>query len=234
MSPRMGQMLLDSVRPILHAVIGRGKVKMFGTEDAEELLSDATAQAAAIIESAERDGKEVFPSSVAYYALRNLQKGRRFGCGAGDLMSPALRLSGKVRAVESLDAPIGNGDEDPDDEPTLLDSLASSGEDGAAAAARAIDWEAAATALDDRELDVLGATAAGLQGTEIAAAFNVSTPRITQLKRAIGDKLRYTLGNDALAACVCETTWQGGLRAYREKRACRYAVAKTSKMKDGK
>ena len=62
MSPKAGQMLLDSVRPILHAVIGRGKVKMFGTEDAEELESDAMAQAAAIVDSAEQAGKEVFPS----------------------------------------------------------------------------------------------------------------------------------------------------------------------------
>ncbi len=222
MSPKMGQMLLDSVRPILHAVIGRGKVKFFGAEDAEELEADAMAQAAAIVDSAERAGKEVFPSSVAYFALCNLQKGRRWGCSAGDLMSPALRLSGKVRAVESLDAPIGNGDEDPDDEPTLLDSLASSGEDPASASARVIDWDAVAATLENRELEILGATAAGLQGTEIAAAFNVSTPRITQIKRAIGDKLRYELGNDVLTACVCETQWQGGLRAYKEKRACRY------------
>ena len=222
MSPKAGQMLLDSVRPILHAVIGRGKVKMFGTEDAEELESDAIAQAVAIIESSERDGKEVFPSSVAFYALRNLQKGRRFGCCAGDVMSPALRLSGKVRAVESLDAPIGNGDEDPDDEPTLLDSLAASGEDPASASARVIDWDAVAATLENRELDILGATAAGYQGTEIAASFNVSTPRITQIKRAIGDKQRYELGNDVLAACVCDAPWQRGMRSYRETRACRY------------
>ncbi len=232
MSPKAGQILLENVKPIIHAVIGRGKVKSFGSEDAEELESDAVAQAAAMIESAECEGKEVSPNSVAFYALRNLQAGRRFGCDAGDVMSPALRLSGKVTMMESLDAPIGNGDDDSDgDEPTLLDFLATKGEDPSMASAREIDWSSATDTLENRELEVLGATAAGLLGTQIAARFNVCTPRITQIKHVIGEKLRYTLGDDVLATCVCETGWQGGLRAYREKKACRYEVKQAQKGK---
>jgi hypothetical protein len=38
----------------------------------------------------------------------------------------------------------------------------------------------------------------------------------------IDGKLRYGLGQDAMADCVRESPWQGGLRAHREKRACRY------------
>jgi hypothetical protein len=231
MSPKAGQMLLDSVKPIIHAVIGKGKVKSFGSEDAEELESDAVAQAAAMIESAEREGKELAPNSVAYYALRNLQSGRRFGCDAGDVMSPALRLRGKVKGLESLDAPVGNADEDDGDEPTLMDFLATRGEDPGTASARELDWDAATGTLGNRELEILCATAAGLPGTQIAMRFNVCTPRITQIKHAIGQKLRYSLGEDALAACVCETAWQGGLRAYREKKACRYTTAQAQKVK---
>lgn len=230
MSPKAGQMLLDNVKPIIHAVIGKGKVKAFGSEDAEELESDAVAQAAAMIESAEREGKELAPNSVAYYALRNLQSGRRFGCNAGDIMSPALLLQGKVKGLESLDVPIGNADED-GDEPTLMDFLATRGEDPGMASAREIDWNSATDTLENRELEVLGATAAGLLGTQIAVRFNVCTPRITQIKHVIGDKLRYTLGHDALATCVSETAWQGGLRAYREKKACRYELNQSQKGK---
>jgi len=230
MSPRAGQMLLERVKPIIHAVIGKGMVKTFGSETAEELEADAVAQAASMIESAEREGKEVSPNSVAYYALRNLQSGRRFGCSAGDVMSPALRLSGKVQALESLDAPIGNGDDDEGDEPTLLDFLNTTGEDPGMASARELDWEVATRTLENRELAILGATAAGFLGTQIAARFNVCTPRITQIKHTIGQKLRYSLGEDALATCVCETAWQGGLRAYRAKKACRYEVKQVQKM----
>jgi len=221
MSPKAGQMLLDNVKPIIHAVIGKGLVKTFGTEDAEELEADAVAQAAAIIESAEREGKELAPNSVAYYALRNLQAGRRWGCSAGDVMSPALRLSGRVKGLESLDAPIGNSDDD-SDEFTLLDCLSTAGEDPGTASARELDWNQATEVLENRELEILGATAAGLQGKEISERLSVSTPRIVQIKRNIGQKLRYALGQDALAACVCETAWQGGIRAYQEKKACRY------------
>ena len=231
MSPKAGQMLLDNVKPIIHAVIGKGKVKQFGSEDAEELESDAVAQAAAMIESAEREGKELAPNSVAYYALRNLQSGRRFGCNAGDIMSPALLLQGKVKGLESLDAPIGNADEDDGDEPTLMDFLATRGEDPGMASAREIDWNSATDTLENRELEVLGATAAGLLGTQIAERFNVCTPRITQIKHVIGEKLRYTLGHDALATCVCETAWQCGVRAYREKKACRYVAIQAQKGK---
>lgn len=231
MSPKAGQMLLDNVKPIIHAVIGKGKVKSFGSEDAEELESDAVAQAAAMIESAEREGKELAPNSVAYYALRNLQSGRRFGCNAGDIMSPALLLQGKVKGLESLDAPIGNGDDDSDEEPTLMDFLATRGEDPGIASAREIDWSSATDTLENRELEILGATAAGRLGTEIAARFRVCTPRITQIKHAIGEKLRYTLGDDVLSTCVCETEWQGGLRAYREKNACRYELKQAQKRK---
>jgi DNA-binding CsgD family transcriptional regulator len=229
MSPKAGDMLLMSVRPIIHAVIGKGLVKTFGTEDGEELEADAVAQAAAIIESAEREGKELAPNSVAYYALRNLQAGRRWGCSAGDVMSPALHLSGRLKGLESLDAPLGNGD-DADDEFTLLDCLATAGEDPASASARELDWNQATEALENRELEILGITAAGFQGTEIAKKFAISTPRITQIKRNIGQKLRYALGADVLATCVCETAWQGGIRAYQEKKACRHEVKQAQKV----
>ncbi len=99
------------------------------------------------------------------------------------------------------------------------------------ASARELDWESATRMLEHRELAILGATAAGFLGTQIAARFKVCTPRITQIKHTIGQKLRYTLGEDALATCVCETAWQGGLRAYRAKKACRYEVKQAQKGK---
>lgn len=223
MTIHAGEMLLRRVRPIIRAALARGSVRPVGAEDLEELEQDGMAQAAAMLEAAEQAGKEVCPNSVAFYTLKALRSGRRSGCAnRTDVMSPATQLDGRS-VMLSMDEPLDVFDADDEDEFNLHQSLASTGEDPAQAGARELDWDGATGALDDRELRILGATATGLQGTELARACNVSPPRITQLKRAIGDKIRYVLGNDALAACVCEPVWQAGLRAARERRACRYA-----------
>ena len=123
----------------------------------------------------------------------------------------------------STDEPLFIADLDDDDgDAGLHQCLAATGEDPAVQGSRELDWDAASAELDDRELEILGATAAGYQGAEVAAALNVGEPRITQIKREIGGRPRYGLGHDAMADCVREPQWQGGMRAYREKRACRY------------
>ena len=223
MSPRAGEMLLRHVRPIIRASLAKGAVKPVGSEDLEELEADGMAQAANMLDSAEQAGKEVKPNSVAFYVLQALRSGRRFGsAGRSDAMAPSTQLDGNA-VMLSMDEPLDVGDEDDDDEFNLHQCLASTGEDPSVAGSRELDWDAAADTLDDRERTILGATASGFQGKELAAECKVSAPRITQLKREIGEKLRYAFGCDALAACVCEPVWQAGLRAGRERRACRYA-----------
>ena len=223
MSPRTGQLLLDGVRPIIRASLAKGAVTTVGCEDLQELEADGMAQAASMLESAELAGKEVSASSVAFYTLQALKSGRRYGsANRTDAMAPATQLDGNS-VMLSMDEPLFIADLDDDEGDTgLHQCLAATGEDPAFQGSRELDWDAAAAELDDRELVILGATAAGFQGAEVAAAFNVSAPRITQIKRGIGGKLRYGLGNDAMADCVREPRWQGGLRAHREKRACRY------------
>ncbi len=223
MSPRAGEMLLRHVRPIIRASLAKGAVKTVGSEDLEELEADGMAQAANMLDSAEQAGKEVKPNSVAFYVLQALRSGRRFGsAGRSDAMAPSTQLDGNA-VMLSMDEPLDVSDEDDDDEFNLHQCLASTGEDPSVAGGRQLDWDAAADTLDDRERKILDATASGFQGKELAAECKVSAPRITQLKREIGEKLRYAFGGDALAACVCEPVWQAGLRAGREKRACRYA-----------
>lgn len=231
MSPRAGEMLLREVRPIIRASLARGAVKTVGAEDLEELEADAMAQAANMIESAELAGKTVSASSVAYYTLQALRSGRRFGCASRtDAMSPAAQLDGRSVLV-SMDEPLCVSDDDDDDEITLHQCLASSGEDPAQASARELDWDGAFAAFDTGERDLLLETAAGTPGIDLALRYHVTPARVTQRKRRLGETLKSAMGPEVLADCVREPIWEGYMRAYREKRACRYS---TEKSKGGK
>jgi hypothetical protein len=224
MSPRIGEMLLRQIRPIIRACLAKGAVRLIGAEDLQELESDGIAQAANMLESAERAGKEVKPNSVAFYAIQSLRSGRRFGySGRMDAMCPAAALDGNVSML-SMDEPFGM-DDDSDEELTLHTCLASSFEDPQTAGAREIDWELAMDTLGDRERMVVMATARGTQGFDIARELGVSQPRIVQMKRQVGCKIREALGADVLADVMREPGWKAGMRAAAERREGRYERA---------
>ena len=229
MSPSTGEMLLRQVRPIIRASLAKGAVKTVGSEDLQELEQDGMAQAANMLEAAEKAGKEVSPNSVAFYVLQALRSGRRFGCASRtDAMSPATQLDGNV-ALVSMDEPVFIADLDDDDEADLHQCLASTGEDPAAQGARELDWDAMMTAIGPGDLDLLLGTAAGVPGIDLAVMYNVTPARVTQRKRELGGKLKEALGHTVLADCVRESAWEGHMRAYREKRACRYTATPTRK-----
>jgi hypothetical protein len=214
-------MLLREVKPIIAASLARGVVKSVGAEDLKELEADALAQAANMIESAEKAGKTVSASSVAFYTLQALRSGRRFGCASRtDAMSVAAQLDGKC-VLLSLDEPLDVFDEDDDEEFNLHQCLASTGEDPAMAGARELDWDGAVAGLADGERELLLETAAGTPGIDLAYRYNVTPARVTQRKRGLGDKLRSALGEEVMVDCVREPGWEGYMRAYRERRACR-------------
>lgn len=223
MSPAAGQMLLNDIVPKLDGVIARGGVKTTGCEDLDELKAEGRAMAAELLDAAESKGKTVTPGNIAYYTIQALKSGRRFGyAGRLDAMCPAAALDGKVSMV-SLDAPIGESDDDDaSEERTLHTCLASSFEDPSAAGARELDWQLAMDALGGRERAVVMTTARGAQGLDIAKALGVSRPRVVQIKRQAGDKIREALGPDVLADAMREPAWHAGMRASAERRECRY------------
>lgn len=222
MSPKAGQMLLDTVRSIIRASLARGAVKTVGCEDLKELEADSMAQAANMLESAEQAGKEVSPNSVAFYVLQALRSGRRFGCASRtDAMSPAAQLDGHA-VMLSMDEGLGVADDDPDDEVTLHSCLAATGEDPAAQGARKLDWDALAAVISPEDRALLLGTAAGVPCIEMAVMYGVTPARVTQRKRELGHRMKSELGDTVLADSVRESPWEGHMRAYREKRACRY------------
>lgn len=223
MTIQAGELLLRQVRPIIRASLAKGVVKTVGCETLEDLEADGVAMAANMIEAAETAGKELLPNSVAYYTLQALRSGRRFGCASRtDAMSPATQLDGHV-ALVSMDEPVYIADTDSDDDEVDLHAcLASSGENPAAQAARELDWGLAFTSLGDSERQILFATATGTPGIELGVTYGVTPARICQRKREIGVKVRESLGDAVLVDCVRETVWEKGVRAYKEKRTCRY------------
>ena len=98
MTTQAGLMLVNKIMPLIAAAIAKGAVTPVGCEDAEELTAEGCALAATALESAERRGKSVPASSVAFYAVQRLKGGRRSGyAGKSDVMSAGAALSGRAQ-----------------------------------------------------------------------------------------------------------------------------------------
>ena len=106
MSPYAGSLLLQ-IMPLIKATILR-TIKTVGCEDHEEVVQDATAMAADMLDSSERKNKALIPKSVAYYAVQAAKNGRRstYG-GRSDAFSYAAHKDGRAVLV-SMDEPADN------------------------------------------------------------------------------------------------------------------------------
>jgi hypothetical protein len=221
MSPYAGEILLNQIAPIIQAVVPR-VARTVGAEDHAELVQDAVCSAAQMLDAAERSGKPLYPSSIAYYAVQRTKGGRRsYGATRADVLCPAAQLDEKV-SVASMDEPVAG---EHDDEMTLHDMLAGPVEDVAQQAARELDWSELMEVLDVRDLALIRATANGDRLRRLARRFGVSGARVTQLKRELGAEVKRRWGSDVLAAVMRTPAWASSINASRERRACRYARA---------
>jgi hypothetical protein len=218
MSPQAGFVLLQHVVPRLKSTIPHA-VRMVGSEDAEELLQDATAIAAKLIHSAEEAQKQVTPGNIAYYTLQIVKSGRRStGSSATDVMQPGTQLQGRSHLV-SLDEPVS---ESADNEAfTLHDALASEHEDPAVRAARKLDWEAFIETQPARNRAILRCAATGEPLTKVAKAHRVSRSTLQDNKNALAAEIKGFMGEDILQECARLPLWRDSLAADREKSACR-------------
>ena len=221
MSPQAGQLLITQIVPRIQSAVGRGQVRRFGSEDAAELVQDGTCQAAQMLDAAEAAGKPLMPASVAYYALRALQSGRRSGIGGAsrtDAMAPGAALAGRV-TLASMDAPMDSADEEGDY--TLNDTLAAPGEDAGQEAGRRLDWDQVLPRLDARQQGILMATAEGRGPGEIAVQYSVTPPRICQVREELGPYIVAAWGGNGIQDSITAPVWHQGMRALSERRAGR-------------
>lgn len=212
---------MNQIMPIIASAIARGAVKPVRAEDAVELQADCCAQAARILDAAEAKGKKVTAGNVGYYALQAMKHGRRFSSASRtDALGSATALDGNAHVV-SMDEPHASPEE-PDTEMTLHDALADRRQGPDQAAGRELDWSAAHATLNDRERNVLQATAVGVQGAILAAELDVSRPRIVQIKREIGDRIKDAWQTDDPVRLVADDpAWCRHVAVARERRACR-------------
>ncbi len=220
MSPAAGMLLVEEVMPIIAATVPR-VARPVGAEDSAELVQDTLASAAQMMDAAERAGKPIHPSSIAYYSIQRTKSGRRSTTAVRtDAMCAGVQLDRRA-TVDSMDAPLGS-EATGEEGGSLHDLLAARGEDPSQEAAREIDWSELLMRLDDREVDLLVLTAEGGKLNKLARKFGVSEARVCQLRRALGLRIRDLWGPTVLQDVTRESAWErNNARAARERTACR-------------
>ena len=218
MSPHTRWILVHEVVPRLAASIPRA-VKMVGCEDVEELIQDATALAARMLNNTEKAGKQVTAGNIAYYTLQHVKSGRRsVGHSNADVHGSATQLNGRSR-VSSFDEPVVDDDEAC--EFTFNDVFGADQEDPSTAAARKIDWEEFMKHQDDCCKAIVLALVEGESVRPLSVRFKLSASTIQNRKQQLASRLKEFMGFDVLIDSTRQPQWRDGIVALREKQACR-------------
>jgi len=224
MSPTACQVLMQTILPILTAQVPR-VVYPANAEDAEELVQDAVATAAQMLEADEKAGRKSFPGSIAYYSIQRLKAGRRsYSSSTTDVLSPHARQR-NLFSVVSMDQPTDGGDPDGDEDLCIADTLACRRDDPATEACRRLDWDEFMQTQDQRGKIILNAIARGVALNKTAAKLGISPPRLTQIKDRIGRDVKWHMGERIMQEIREETPWRKSVRCLHEKDACRYERA---------
>ncbi|MCX6986066.1 MAG: hypothetical protein NT118_15150 [Lentisphaerae bacterium] len=211
MSPSAALMLEKQIYPIIRNTIPR-TARPMGSEDHEELVQDATASAAEMIESMEASGRKPLPNSIAYYSIQRTKSGRRsYGDIRSDVMSPGYQMDHEG-SLCSMQEPVCD-----EDDLTVGDTIASKSEDTATKVLRQIDWQAFLDTLDARKRRIVEEMMFGYGTGDIARLFSISAARIVQLKREIAKDIRDFMGDSILADAGQESVWECDIRCLREK-----------------
>jgi|APTNR8051073442_1049403.scaffolds.fasta_scaffold39214_1 hypothetical protein len=222
MTPHAGFMLMEEIAPRLKAAAIY--LPRVGADDAEELYQDGLAIAAKMLDAAERQGKEVAASSVAYYTTRQLLSGRRstYG-GRADVLSPAAQLDGRSR-LTSVEEEMN--DPESGESISIGEALACNDEDPSHAAARNLDWEDFLRTGDAMTGLMIGAFARGDTMRDLKGVTGLSDSGISARKRQMADRLLEHFGADSFETCLADAgrdpIWMADLISVREAEACQY------------
>jgi len=202
-----------------------------GADDAEEIYQDSLAIAARMLDSAERNGKEigvsVTPGNIAWYSGKQLASGRRSNYGGRtDALAPSTQLDGRSQMTSlhqevARDADTGEGIESI----SLTDMLADESEDPAQAAARNLDWAQFLAGLDPLSRRMITAFAQGETMRDLKVEAGLSDSGMSGRKRKLIQQMLDVLGPDCLAEAAREPGWRTEIIAQREKEACRHEMA---------
>jgi hypothetical protein len=220
MSPQAGWILQEEIVPRLRSAVPYA-VRPVGCEDAQELVQDATAMAARLLESVERAGKQVKAGNIAYYAIRLVKSGRRSTWSSKvDVHAAGTQLNGHTR-LSSLEEPAGFGEDGGGESFTFNDVLSADQDDPAMAAARKLDWETLRGALSETGRQVLHCLLEGRDLTTLVDKLKRSRSALQKDKERLAGLVREYLGADILAQVQAMPRWMDNLAANRERLACR-------------
>jgi len=218
MSPQAGFVLMREIVPRLRSAIPTVVHPLSG-EDREELIQDAIATAANMLDRVERAGKRVTPGNIAYYAILHMKSGRRSQCQSrADAMAPGTQMDRKS-SVLSLEEEVGY---DPEiDEPIRLGELLScSRDDPAMTAGRNLDWEEFLRSHDYRYGVMVRGIAEGQTRMQMARKCRMKYHRMTELNiQMVSDLIDFM--EDPIQDAMQVPSWRGNLLVEREKAACR-------------
>ena len=218
MSPQAGAVLLEQIAPRLKAAVPF--IKPVGSEDAAELLQDGLCMAAHLLESNERQGKNVPASSVAFYTVLHLKSGRRSHSAARtDVMGSGTQLDGKT-AVISMETEVAY---DPETmQPICLgEFLTCDQDDPSTKACRNIDWDEFIDSHDYRYGVLLKDMAEGRDVLSRSKEWGQKYSQVRVLKEKMETALREHMGPDAVEDSMRRPAWVGDLHAERERSACK-------------
>jgi len=204
-------MLEKEIYPIIRNTVPR-TVRPMGSEDPQELIQDATASAAEMVEAMEKAGKTPLPHSIAYYSIQRTKSGRRsYGDIRTDVMSPGYQMDNEG-SVCSMQEPVSD-----EEDLTVGDTVACKGEDTATKVLRALDWQEFLNTLDARKRRIVEELMLGYGTGEIARLFSVTAARIVQIKREIAQDIKEFMGDSILVDVGSESVWESDIRCLRER-----------------
>jgi DNA-directed RNA polymerase specialized sigma24 family protein len=220
MSPQVGYLLQDQVVPRLQAVIPRS-VLCIGSKDHEELIADATLQAARIMHNAEAKGKTITASNAAYYAIQHCKSGRRsVGHSSVDAHGSACQLQGHSK-LESMEQVVAV-DEITGAEVLLHEVLSDDAEDPSTKAARKMDWEDFMSGLSARDQGVVALLVEGRSTSTMARKLKVCSSTIHHRKKSLAKSILEFMGDSILIDIQRRPNWKNNLTATKERLACKY------------
>jgi len=221
MSPKAGFVLQEQVVPRLRSAIPKA-VCFIGSEDAEELIQDATSMAARMIDRVESQGKlgKVSASNIAYYTIQHAKSGRRAnGTSSVDIMASATQLNGtsKLHSMHEVVSQSEYGDEIFE----LHDVISNDQEDPSVQAARKMDWSEFLAGLNRMERLLVEFLSSGKTMREAARKVRLSDSSMQYYRKRIAQKVLEFMGIDILRDIALSPKWRIALDCERELHACR-------------
>jgi len=225
MSPQAGYLLQDQIVPRFKSAVPTA-VNCVGSEDPAELVQDATAFAAKMMDNAERAGKKVVRTAasrgarsvsagnICFYTIQHLKSGRRStGSSISDVYGSQTQLNGRTR-LTSLDDEAAVDEENGGEIFEFHDVLAAPQEDPSMTAARQLDWQMFWSRLSIREKAMVQFVAEGKPLRKAARALRMSSSAVKNIKQDLALKLLDFMGADILVQVQRLPPWKKGLAGH--------------------